>query len=247
MNFSQILSIITARKWLFCLVFVLTVIVTAVTSLLIPKTYTATTSLVIDFKGSDPVTGTMMPGTLMPSYMATQVDIIESRNVALKVVDKLGIINNPIAKERFEKELRGEGSIRDWFANQLLSGLKVNPSRESNVIEISYEGADPKFSAELANAFASAYISTNLQLKTEPAKQVAIWFEEQAKGFRQNVELAQAKLSDYQEKHGITSSEDRLDVEMARLSELSSQLVAAQAQTYDSTSRKNQLIRGVSF
>lgn len=244
MNFAQLMSVIIARKWVFFGVFLLTVIATAITSFLIPKTYTASTSLVINFKGADPVTGTVMPGTLMPSYMATQVDIIESRNVALKVVDKLGIVNNPIAKERFEKEAKGNGDIRDWFASELLGNLKVHPSRESNVIDISYQGSDPKFAAALANTFAWAYMSTNLQLKTDPAKQVASWFEDQAKGFRQNVEAAQAKLSAYQEKHGIASSEDNMDVEMARLRELSSQLVAAQAQTYDSTSRKNQLRHG---
>ena len=244
MSFSQLLSILIARKWIAIWVFLLTVLVATVVSFLLPKTYTATASLVINSKGADPVTGFMLPATLMPGYMATQVDIIQSRNVALKVVNKLGVENNPTAKLQFDKATKGVGDIKDWFADQFLQNLQVKPSRTSSVIEISYQGADPKFSAALANAFAEAYIFTNLQMKTEPAKQAAVWFDQQIKGLRQNVEQAQAKLSAYQKEHEIAFSDERLDLESSRLNDLSSQLVMAQAQTFDSTSRQSQLKRG---
>lgn len=243
MSFSQLLSILYARKWIAIWVFLVTVLVATVLSLLLPKTYTATVSLVINSKGADPVTGFMLPATLMPGYMATQVDIIQSRNVALKVVNKLGVANNPTARLQFEKATKGEGDINDWYADRFLQGLQVKPSRASSVIEISYQGADPKSSAALANAFAEAYIFTNLQMKTEPAKQAAAWFDQQIKGLRQNVEQAQAKLSAYQEEHEIAFSDERLDLESSRLNDLSSQLVMAQAQTFDSTSRQSQLKR----
>ncbi len=245
MSFSQLLSILVARIRILAWVFFLTVITTTVISFVLPKTYTATTSLVINSKGADPVTGFMLPPASMAGYIATQVDIIQSRNVALKVVEKLGVVNSAVARIQFEKSTKGEGNISDWYADQFLQNLDVKPSRESSVIEISYQGADPKFSAMLANAFAEAYINTNLQLKIEPAKQTALWFDQEIKGLRQNVELSQEKLSAYQKEHGIASSDDRLDIETARLNELSNQLVMAQAQTYDSNSRHSQLKRGV--
>ncbi|MDP3609271.1 MAG: chain length determinant protein EpsF [Methylophilus sp.] len=244
MRLSQILAILAARRWIALWVFFLTVLVTTLLSFLLPKTYTSSVTVVINAKGADPVTGQMLPAALMPGYMATQFDIIASRNVALKVVDKLQIAQNPTAKAKFEEATNGEGDIRDYYADQFLQGLEVKPSRESSVIEISYRGPDPQFSAALANAFAEAYIQTSLELKTNPAKQASVFFDTQIKALRTEVEKAQAKLSDYQNAHGITSSEGRLDVEMARLAELSSQLVVAQAQTYDSNSRRNQLKRG---
>lgn len=244
MSFSQLLSIIIARKWIAIWVFLVTVLVTAAVSFLLPKSYSATATLVINFKGADPVTGFMLPAPLMPGYIATQVDILESRNVALKVVDKLGVANNATAKAQYQKATKGAGDIRYWFADQFTQNLDIKPSQESSVIEVSYKGADPKFSAAMANAFADAYIETNLQLKTEPAKQAAEWFNQQIKGLRQNVEQAQTKLSLFQQENGIAFADARLDTEAVRLSELSSQLVAAQAQTYDSNSRQNQLKRG---
>lgn len=244
MRLSQILAILAARRWIALWVFFLTVLVTTLLSVLLPKTYTASTTVVINAKGADPVTGQMLPAALMPGYMATQFDIIASRNVALKVVDKLQIAQNPTAQAKFEEATDGKGDIRDYYADQFLQGLEVKPSRESSVIEISYRGPDPGFAAALANAFAEAYIQTSLELKTNPAKQASVFFDNQIKALRTDVEKAQAKLSAYQNEHGITSSEGRLDVEMARLAELSSQLVVAQAQTYDSNSRRNQLKRG---
>lgn len=244
MRLSQILAILAARRWIALWVFFLTVLVTTLLSILLPKTYTASTTVVINAKGADPVTGQMLPAALMPGYMATQFDIIASRNVALKVVDKLQIAQNPTAQAKFQEATDGKGDIRDYYADQFLQGLEVKPSRESSVIEISYRGPDPGFAAALANAFAEAYIQTSLELKTNPAKQASVFFDNQIKGLRADVEKAQARLSAYQNEHGITSSESRLDVEMARLAELSSQLVVAQAQTYDSNSRRNQLKRG---
>lgn len=244
MRLSQMLAILAARRWIALWVFFLTVLVTTLLSFLLPKTYTASTTVVMNAKSADPVTGQMLPAALMPGYMATQFDIIASRNVAHKVVDKLQIAQNATARAKFQEATDGEGDIRDYYADQFLQGLEVKPSRESSVIEISYRGPDPGFAAALANAFAEAYIQTTLELKTNPAKQASIFFDNQIKALRAEVEKAQAKLSAYQKEHGITTSEGRLDVEMARLDELSSQLVVAQAQTYDSNSRRNQLKRG---
>jgi len=246
MNFSQLLAILVARKWIALWVFALTVLIATLVSLLLPKTYYASATVVINTKGTDPVTGVSLPATLMPGYIATQLDIIKSRNVALKVVNQLKIAENPLAKERFINATGGEGDINQWYAEQFLQSLDVKPSRESSVIEIGYSGTDPEFSAVMANAFATAYIDTNLELKTSPAKQAVVFFDSQIKHLREDVEKARAKLSAYQKDHGITTSEGRLDVEMARLEELSSQLVTAQAQTYDSASRQAQLKIGQS-
>ncbi len=157
MNFSQFLLILKARFWIILITFLLVVTTTVVVSLLLPKSYTATTSLVLNYKGMDPVTGVVLPAQLMPGYMATQIDIITSRNVAIKVVDQLNFAKSASAQQQFIDDTKGKGDIRTWFADLLLKKLDVKPSRESSVIEISFSGADPEFAAAVANAFADAY------------------------------------------------------------------------------------------
>ena len=240
MNFTQFLLILKARSLVALLALGVTVATTVVVSLLLPESYTATNTLVVDAKAKDPVTGALLPAQLMPGYMATQVDILKSQNVALKVVQGLTRPDNAQLKADFHDATQGQGSIQHRLADLRLKQREITPSRESAAILVSFSGADPRFAAVVANSFAQAYIETNLQLKVEPARQTSVWFESQIKGLRDNLEQAQSKLSTYQREKGLIASDERIDVETARLAELSSQLVGAQSQTFDSTSRQNQ-------
>ena len=65
-------------------------------------------------------------------------------------------------------------------------------------------------------------------------------FDGQNATLRADLEAAQKRLSDYQQKQGIVATDDRLDLENARLAELSTQLSVAQAQKVDSRSRQAQ-------
>ena len=238
MSFSQFLLILRARRWILLLTLLVTVSVTVVVSLLLPKTYKATSSLLLNYKGVDPVTGLTMPGQLLPGYMATQIDIISSKNVALHVVDSLRLADSPAVVAQFNEATEGKGSVRDWLADLLLAKLDIVPSRESSVVDISFKGADPQFVAAVANAFADEYQKINIQLKVDPMKKASAYFSDQIKLLRDNVEVAQSRLSKYQQEHGIVSIDNRLDVESNRLNDLSAQLVGAQGQAMEATSRQ---------
>lgn len=237
MTMMQFLRVLWARKWLMLATFSATVAAAIIISIVLPRQYTATSTLVVDSKGVDPLTGTMLPAQLVPGYMATQVGIMSSRNVGLKVVDNLKLAQSPVVQQQFNEATHGQGDIREWLAGVLIPKLKITPARESNLIDVSYTANNPEFAAVMANAFVQAYIRTNLDLRTDPARQTNLWYEEQIKELRDKLESAQTRLSDYQRKKGIVAVDERLDVENTRLAELSSQLVAAQAQTYDSQSR----------
>jgi succinoglycan biosynthesis transport protein ExoP len=86
MNISQLLRILWARRHLVFAVMASAVALALFAKLLLPPTYVASTSLVIDTKGVDPVTGSVTP-TQGSSVLTTQMDVITSRAVALKVVD----------------------------------------------------------------------------------------------------------------------------------------------------------------
>ena len=250
MTFSQFLTILRARIWIFLAVF-LTIVVGAVAlSLLLPKKYTASATMVLDSKGIDPVFGVMMPAQMMPGYIATQVDIIRSHRVATEVVRALRLSESSGARQQWMEATEGKGSVEDWFASILLSNLDVKPSRESSVIEISFSGADPRFAAIVANAFAEGYQRINLALRVEPARQSSAWFDERLQQLRKSLEDAQGKLNDYQREKGFTAQDERLDLESSRLNELSGQYTAAQAQAADASSRVRQvnefLARGAS-
>ena len=242
MNLTQFLLILKARRKIILLTWLAVIAVTAIVSFLLPKEYTATTSLVVDFKDINPVTGMMQPSPLLPQiFLSTQADIINSQNVARKVVKNLKLIEeNPSLQQQFNESTKGKGTIEDWLADSFLKKLDVTPSRESGTITVSFTGGDPKFAALIANAFAQAYIQTNLELKIEPAKQTAQWFDQQLSQLRSNLESAKEKLSAYQREKGVVLSDERMDIETARLNDISAQMIAAQSAAFDASSRQNQ-------
>jgi succinoglycan biosynthesis transport protein ExoP len=240
MNLAQFLLILRARYRIALLALLLTVAAALGVSLLSHKTYKATTSLVLNYKGSDPVTGQAMASQLLPGYMATQIEIVGSMSVALKVVDALKLAEGELVKQSFLDATGGEGNLRDWLAAGLLSKLEVLPAHESSVLQISYIGREPQLAANVANAFASAYQQASVRLKVEPSQRTSVYFNEQVKLLRDKLETAQQRLSKYQQDNGIVSTDKSLDVESVRLNELSSQAVAAQGLAMEASARQRQ-------
>lgn len=242
MNLYLFLATMRARFGLFALVLATTALAAVAASVLLPKSYKATVSLVVDAKDEQSLRSVLQP-LLEPrermSYMQTQLDILTSERVARKVVRTLKLAEYPQSRADFEKRGGGEGAIEDWLVESLLKSLKVETS-QSNVIHMSFSSPDPRRSAAVANAFAQAYIDTVLELRVEPTRQAATWFDEQLKSLRANLEDAQAKLTDYHRQKGIISADERLDVENARLGELSTQLVKAQDQMLELKAREHE-------
>jgi len=238
MNLTQFLSILKARWWVALLLLVLTVGTTLGVSLMLPKQYSATATIVIDVK-PDPIAG-QFAGMLAPSYMATQVDIIQSDRVARRVVRNLKLADNPQVRADWLETTGGTGDIEAWIAGRFSANMDVQPSRQSNAISVSYRAPDPGFAAALANAFVQAYLDTALELRVDPARQYSTFFDQRAKEAREALEKAQTRVSAFQKEKGIIATDERLDIENARLSELSSQLVMIQALSSESGSRQAQ-------
>lgn len=239
MTFGQFLSILRARKWSAFWVFALVVTVTVVASLLWPKQYTGEASVVVDAK-PDAVSAMGYPSAALAGFVATQIDIINSDRVALKVIRDLKLADSPQIRQQWQDDADGKGTIEQWLIELLQKKLEVKPSRDSSVIKIAYTAPDPRFAAGLANAFAQAYIATTLELRVNPAKQFSAFFSAQTKEARDALERAQGRLSSFQRDKGIIATDERLDIENARLSELSSQLVQIQAIASESGSRQQQ-------
>lgn len=239
MSLTQFLAVLVARWKIAVAVFLLTVVTAVAVSLLLTKQYVASSSIVVDIGSPDPIAGSVFPAMMAANYMATQVEILESDRVALKVVRDMGLANNAEMRADWMSASEGQGSFEGWLAGMLQKRLEVKPSRESNVVSVSYKSPSAKFSTDVVNAFVNAYIATTLELRVDPAKQYSALFDQRAQQLRDKLEQAQTRLSSYQKEKGIVTSDERLDVENARLNELSTQLVLVQALSAESAGRQS--------
>lgn len=243
MSLAQMIDILRARKWVFLAITGVVMLATLALSLVLPRQYLGTASVVVDVR-PDPVSVTGLPPLALTGFMATQIDILNSERVALRVIQDLGLARDPQVRQQWLEDTEGRGSVEQWLVGALQKRLDVQPSRDSNVISIQYKAPDPRFAAGLANAFAQAYIATTLELRVNPAQNFSRFFDQRTKEARTALEQAQTRLSEFQVAKGIVASDERFDIENARLNELSTQLTLMQSATADSSSRQTQAAAG---
>src|SRR3954468_16373371 len=111
------MSALRARSGVFALVLLVTILVTAVVSVLLPKKYIATASLLADSRDEQSLTA---PGASLRSqlgYLQTQTDVIMSQKVARKVAQDLKLTESKELKADYESDTGGKGAFEDWLAD----------------------------------------------------------------------------------------------------------------------------------
>ena len=235
MSPKQFFLILYAHRYVAALVFLVLTAAGVAITLMTPKSYIATTDLLVDSR-VDPIAGAQALGT--PNYLATQIAIIQSDRVAVNVVKRLRISESPTLVEQWQTATKGARPLDNYYADILQKGLLVQPLRGSNVIRLTYEARDAKFTTAVVNAYAQTYLDLTVDLRVEPVRQYAEWFDDRLKTLREDVATAQAKLSEFQREKGIVATDQRADQETQRLDALVAQLVSIQGENMAINSRQ---------
>ena len=102
-----------------------------------PRTYTAMVTLMVNYEVNDPLNGKELPVGQVGSYIATQVELMQTPEVLLAVVDRLRLTEN----KDYARGYRGDsGTLREWVAKKLSKNLAI------------YQGATRQ-SADLCDVF----------------------------------------------------------------------------------------------
>jgi len=244
MTLQQLILILRARWTTVAFVIVIAVAGAIAVNWVLPKQYHSTATIVVDTKTTDPINAaTVQPQPAIAGYLATQVGIVSSERVVRRVVESLHLRQDASIQKLYQAHQQLPFDV--WISGLLTKSLDVRAAPDANLINISVTWTDPAHAAKIANAFAQGYLDTNLELKVEPAKQYASWFQDRTKMLRENLEQAQQRLSEYQRTKGIIiTTDEHLDVETARLNELSTQLSTLQGLRVDSASRERQATTG---
>ncbi len=208
--------------------------------LILPKRYQATAAVLLDVKSPDPISGLMMQGVLAASYTKTQVEVASSEAVGRRAVRDLEVAAVPELGQEWRDATEGRGDFETWAIWKLSKDLDIGTTRESSLLRVSFTSTDPEFAAKAANAWVKAYVDTTLELRVAPARQYREFFTASARQLREALEVAQHRLSSFEQKHGIILSDEKLDMEIGRLDVMNAQLVLQIAQLADSNSRERQ-------
>lgn len=206
-----------------------------------PPQYTATASLLMDAR-PDPVAG---PGALAPSALtalAAQTEVVRSERVARRVLDTLPDASRQAWAQAWQAAAADADLPQDaWLLADWARRLELRPQRDSGVLGVGFRADSAAAAAEMANAWVAASVALALELRVEPARQYAGYFEQRARAARDALESAQQRLAAFRREHGIVVADDRIDLEQTRLAELARQVASLQQQRVDSGSRQRQV------
>ena len=245
MTISQLIKILRSRWMLLAAITAVVTVLALLVSSLSAKQYTSSASVLVDLRAPELGDGRRSNLQLsVQSIMQTQVELIRSERVARHVVRSTGMLDQPALVKGWMEATGGKGDVVAFLAVGLLRNLDVVPAKEASIIGIQFTDRDPVAAATMANAFAQAYIDVNLELKVDPARRAAGWYEEQRALFAGQLSLAQKRLSEYQQEKGLLSvGEGQIDVENAKLGSLTAQLADLQGQRAEAQSRRQQALR----
>jgi capsular exopolysaccharide synthesis family protein len=133
------------------------------------------------------------PGGAEKEYYQTQYKILSSRTLAKKVVDELNLSQDP----EFRTSKDPVGAV--------LAKLSVEPVRESQMVNLSFESQDAIKSAKVANTFGRLYIQQDLETKKTASQYAVGWLEEQLTEMKKKLEAAEVNLNKYIQDNKIVS------------------------------------------
>ncbi|QXQ08296.1 exopolysaccharide biosynthesis protein EpsF [Sphingosinicellaceae bacterium] len=229
MSLIQFLRILIARRWIILGCFLsVTVIAMAVASRL-PERYPGAARVMMDVIKPDPVSGAVIATQFVRGYTKTQTELIKDYRVAGEVVDKLGIATRPEAIAEFNAKSDGSTDIRRYFAQKVIDHTDAKLVENSNILEITYEAANPMVAKNTVSAIRDAFIDASLRFRTDSAGRTADWYRQQAEKAQVSLVAAETTKSNFERANGLVMGAGGVDAETAKLQGLQSALLSARS------------------
>jgi len=152
----------------------------------------------------------------------SEVELLNSDDLLRKVVLTTGLSGVSNSPNDLESEVRIATAVR-----KLGKDLVIEPVRKANVISVSYPARDPETAAKVLKALAAAYMEKHLEVH-HPSGEFK-FFDQQTERYKQGLNQAQEKLTDFTKGTGVVSAELERDSALHQADDFDS--TARQAQT----------------
>jgi capsular exopolysaccharide synthesis family protein len=188
------------------------------------------------------------------AFYETQYRILMSRAVARRAAVRLELDRHPLLPRRepgllqrglsaLRGALPGGGSTAgladpmDPYIDLLLGGLTVEPVKDSQLVEVGFVSPDPRFSAQVANAIADAYIEFTLSSHFDTTEEASDFLSRRVGELRDEVEILDGKLQSYREERQILPSSSSEEFTMKGVSDIHSLYLNARANRIEHEAR----------
>lgn len=258
-DLSHYFRVVNQSKWrILSLALIITFLVALIVLSLTPV-YKATSSLLIESEETNIVSIEQVYGldASKKEYYETQYEILKSRYIAEKVVNKLALDSHPIfiekldesnssafdgikatlksiltflpQKEREPLSEEEQAQLRKELLITLFSeNLTISPVPNTQVVKIAYISESPKLAAEIANTVAEVYIESYLEAKFDMTSKATSWLNDSLAGLRNKLEISEKKLAEFYQREQLVDLDGVVGLASEELQGLSEQLLQAE-------------------
>lgn len=241
---------IIRRRWLLISLTVLVTLgITAFFTLRMTKIYRATSTIRIETQAPQ-VLGhqvedvvEMGTGSFWSNieYYETQYKIIESRDVAARVVQEFKL-NEDMDFLGIPEDERAEFKpVTVEEAAQTLQGIiTVEPVKDSRLVKVHVDHPIPERAQLYANAIATSYRDKNLEAMLQSTVDAVDWLSKQLDDAHQKLSESEDKIRSYKQENNILSIslEERQNILTAQMTAAATRFTEAQAKRIELESRK---------
>ncbi|MEJ0095900.1 MAG: polysaccharide biosynthesis tyrosine autokinase [Methylocella sp.] len=232
-----------------------------------PPKFTATGSMVIDtrkvqiLQQQQSVLGDVQ---IDASTVQTQVEVLKSENVALSVIRKLHLIDDPEFVPPANGPTKGlfsflfpsatsrpmSESEREQIALAAFQGgLTVSREGLTYVIDLGFTSLNAEKSARIVNTLVESFIEDQLDAKYQAARRAGNWLLERIKELRAQASAAERAVIDFKQQNNLVDTGPIANgpanaarmINDQQLSEVSSQLILASAATAEAKARLDRI------
>jgi uncharacterized protein involved in exopolysaccharide biosynthesis len=224
----DIVAILFRHRLAMLVVSALIVTAAALSGVWIPK-YEAQMKILVQRQRSDAIvtSSANVPGQynvdqVTEEDLNSEVELLTSEDLLRKVVLSTQVDGKPALTPAGSNEIQIAGAVR-----KLSQNLNVEAIRKTHVISVSYKSRSPQISAEVLRTLAVAYTEKHTEVH-RPSGEFK-FFDQQTAGFRQGLEQAQRKLTDFSKESGIVSAKVERDSALQKATEFDSNARQAHA------------------
>jgi len=238
-------------KWKWTALFFFVVVVGGATlfSFLIPPVYTSKGSIWIEEQLNIlPFEDVQRPDNTSQSPQSYS-QLLQSRALATKVIDKLRLFENPkfVGPPPKGEKLPDPSDpvFREQLIENFLLRIAVRPIERTKLLEVTFSDRDPKFAAETLNALFDEYIDMIIRQRYETSERATEFLKTQIATVRTEIEESEKKLNEYGTSKNILPLTASEAPTIAKLSEVNRAVTDATLDRVNKYDRYNQLKAGI--
>ncbi|WP_448212794.1 GumC family protein [Colwellia sp. MEBiC06753] len=258
------LRILNRYRWrILSLAIVLTLFAAVITFTIVPI-YKASATLLIEAEQANVVSIEEVYGidSGRQEYFYTQFEILKSRQIAKRVVEKLKLATHPEFQQKPETSFSpinyiksllaiNVGKKREYSAKELqeittravvsdyMSRLTIAPIRSTQLVTIAFEASSPELAAKIVNTHAEVYIENYLESQLMMTERASSWLNERLNILKQKLEESENSLLAYQNQESLVDIGGVKSIEAKELQELNQQLSNARQRLRESENLYN--------